>query len=105
MYWNKLLGMLQTTKAKIVVTDLIPVVEQRYTPQATLVRRNTDVERYNEIIKDICTQHHVEFFARYRNWINRDLPRLYKDATHPNTEGHQIVAQEIYDFLSAHRLL
>ena len=105
MYWNKLLDMVQTTNAKIVVTDLIPVVEQRYTSQATLIRRNSDVVRYNEIIKDICTQRKINFFARYQNWIKRDLMSLYQDATHPNAKGHQILAEEVYDYLQAHDLL
>lgn len=105
MYWNKLLDILQKTKAKIVVLDLIPVVEEKYTPEAGLIRRNTDVERYNEIIKNICTERNIDFFARHQNWIKRDLQHLYKDATHPNAEGHQIMAQEIYDFLTAGHLL
>ena len=53
MYWNKLLDILAITKANIVVLDLIPVVEERYTEQASLIRYNSDVERYNEIIKEI----------------------------------------------------
>ena len=30
---------------------------------------------------------------------------LYKDATHPNSEGHQIIAQKVYDYLKEIRLL
>lgn len=105
MYWNKLLNILQKTKAKIIVTDLIPVVEEKYSIEANLVRRNTDVERYNEIIKNICAERQITFFARYQNWIKRDLENLYKDATHPNTEGHRIMAQEIYDFLTSEHML
>lgn len=105
MYWNKLLNILQKTNAKIIVTDLIPVVEGKYSIEANLVRRNTDVERYNEIIKNICAEHQIAFFARYQNWIKRDLENLYKDATHPNTEGHRIMAQEIYDFLTSEHLV
>lgn len=105
MYWNKLLDTLDLTKAKIVVTDLMPVVETKYTEDANLIRYNTDVERYNEIIKDICNQRHIHFFARYRNWKQRNLEYLYQDATHPNSEGHQIMAQEIYEYLKSNELL
>ena len=105
MYWNKLLDILATTKAKIVVLDLTPVIENRYTPQASLVRYNSDIERYNQIIKEICEQRNINFFARYDKWKNRDLDVLYKDATHPNSEGHQITAEEIGVYLKENSLL
>lgn len=101
MYWNKLLDILALTKAKIVVLDLTPVIEDRYTEQASLIRYNSDVERYNEIIKEICDNRDISFFSRYNLWKNRKLKELYKDATHPNAQGHQIMADEIYDYLTA----
>ncbi|MBR1825860.1 MAG: SGNH/GDSL hydrolase family protein [Alphaproteobacteria bacterium] len=105
MYWQKLLAFLLTTDAKIVVTDLLPVVEEKYTEDASLVRYNSDVERYNEIIRDICADFGVPFLARYAVWKNRNLPELYQDATHPNAQGHQILAEEIYAFLQEQRLI
>ena len=105
MYWNKLLDTLSKTNATVVVTDLLPVVESRYTEQATLIRSNTDVKRYNEIIKDICNQRNVLFFSRFDKWINKDLENLFKDATHPNATGHQIIAEEIYEYLQNSNLI
>ena len=105
MYWNKLLDILALTKAKIVVLDLTPVIEERYSEQATLVRYNADVERYNEIIKEICNNRNIAFFSRYNLWKKRELKDLYKDATHPNAKGHQIMADEIYDYLNAHNFI
>lgn len=105
MYWNKLLDILGKTGATIVVTDLTPVIENRYTEQASLIRYNTDVERYNEIIKHICQQRNIRFFERYGAWKNRGLEKLYKDATHPNAKGHQIMAEEMYDYLEKENLL
>ncbi|MBP3688212.1 MAG: SGNH/GDSL hydrolase family protein [Alphaproteobacteria bacterium] len=105
MYWNKLLDILGKTGATIVVTDLTPVIENRYTEQASLIRYNTDVERYNEIIKHICQQRNIRFFERYGVWKNRELEKFYKDATHPNAKGHQIMAEEMYDYLEKENLL
>ena len=99
VYWNRLLDTLNKTNAQIIVTDLIPVVENRYTEQATLIRRNEDVEKYNQIIENICLKRNINFFARYNKWKNRNLENLYKDATHPNAEGHEIIADELFDFL------
>lgn len=105
MYWNKLLDILALTKAKIVVLDLTPVIEERYSEQATLVRYNADVERYNEIIKEICNNRNIAFFSRYNLWKKRELKDLYKDATHPNAKGHQIMADEIYDYLTTQNFI
>lgn len=105
MYWNQLLDALALSKAKVVVLDLTPVIEEKYTAQASLVRYNSDVERYNEIIKEICKSRHISFFSRYDLWKNRNLNEFYKDATHPNALGHQIMADEIYDYLSSHNLI
>ncbi|MBE6455723.1 MAG: SGNH/GDSL hydrolase family protein [Alphaproteobacteria bacterium] len=105
MYWNKLFDILALTKAKIVVLDLTPVIENRYTEQASLIRYNSDIERYNQIIKEICNQKNINFFARYDKWKNRNLDILYKDATHPNSEGHQIMAEEVYDYLEQNKVL
>lgn len=105
MYWQQLLEFLRATGAKIVVTDLVPVVEERYSAQASLIRRNSDVERYNELIGDVCATYDVTFFARYATWKGRNLPELYQDATHPNARGHQLMAEEVFDFLQAHKLI
>lgn len=105
MYWNKLLDLLSKTDATVVVTDLTPVIEERYTEKASLIRNNSDVTTYNSIIKNICKQKNILFFNRFDNWIKRDLKVLYKDATHPNATGHQIMAEEIYTYLKNNNLI
>ena len=105
MYWNRLLDILEQTHAAIVVTDLIPIIEGRYTVEAALIRRNTDVIRYNEIISQICKERHIYFFAQSTKWQTRNIEQLYKDATHPNTKGHQLIAEDVYTYLKEQQLL
>jgi lysophospholipase L1-like esterase len=105
MYWNKLLDVLQQSGAKIVVLDLTPVVEDKYTEDASLTRYNTDVVRYNEIIKQICKERKIAFFERYEKWAKRDLNTLYEDATHPNAKGHHILAEEVFEYLKQNKFL
>ena len=105
MYWEKLLEFLQSTGAKVAVIGLLPVVEDKYTEDASLIRYNSDVVRYNEIINDICAEYNVPFFARYDKWKARDLQTLYQDATHPNTQGHKLLAEEIFEFLQSNSLI
>lgn len=105
MYWQNLLNFLQSTGAKVAVVGLLPVVEEKYTEDASLIRYNSDVVRYNEIIKDICAEYNVPFLARYDVWKARDLQTLYQDATHPNTQGHKLLAEEIFEFLQDSSLI
>jgi len=105
MYWHKLLDTLSLTGAKIIVADLLPIIEGRYTVEANLLRRNTDVIRYNEIIFEICKERNILFFKQSALWKTRNLEQLYTDALHPNAKGHQIIAEDIYAFLSANKLL
>ena len=105
MYWQNLLNFLQSTGAKVAVVGLLPVVEEKYTEDASLTRYNSDVVRYNEIIKDICAEYNVPFLARYDVWKARDLQTLYQDATHPNTQGHKLLAEEIFEFLQDNSLI
>ncbi len=105
MYWHKLLDTLSLTHAKIVVLDLLPVIETRYTNQASLIRYNSDVKRYNMLIKNICRKRNISFFQRYHLWQNNNLKKRYTDATHPNHIGHQIIADEIFNYLEEHHII
>lgn len=105
MYWHKLLDLLTQTNAKIIVTDLLPVIEGYYTPDASLIRRNSDVERYNEIISAVCKEHNIAFYARYATWQQLNLKELYFDATHPNATGHQLLAEQTFAYLKQQNLL
>ena len=104
-YWQRLLETLQQSGAKIIVTDLLPVVEGRYTEDASLERLNSDVEDYNAQIKQICRQYNITFFERYYSWIEKNYTSLYTDAVHPNAQGHQLIAQQMFDFLKTENLL
>ena len=105
MYWNKMLDILALTKAKVVVLDLLPVVEHYDTEDESVVRYNADIERYNEIIAEICKERKIAFFARYDQWKKKNLEILYQDAAHPNAKGHELLAQEVYSYLTENKIL
>lgn len=96
--WDNLLNEAQKTGAKIVVTDILPVnfgaVLEGYNYSF-----NQKVEEYNSNIKTICQGKNIPFFSRYEQWKTRDLSNLYDDVIHPNSKGHQIIADEIYSEL------
>ena len=105
MYWQKFLDFLQKTGAKIVVTDLLPVIETRYGEDAGLTRKNADVVAYNRQLKKLCNENNITFFERHDNWKTKDLASLYQDALHPNSAGHQQIADEIFAFLAENKLI
>ena len=85
--------------------DLIPVVESKYTEDASLTRYNKDVVRYNKIIKDICKERGISFFERFGDWMKQDLNTLYEDASHPKAKGHQLLAEELFSYLEKNKIL
>jgi lysophospholipase L1-like esterase len=105
MYWQKLLDILSLTRATIVVADLLPIVEGKYSIEANLIRRTSDVIRYNEIISEICKERHIHFFAQSEKCQTRNTKELYQDATHPNAKGHQLIAEDMYAYLTEQNLL
>lgn len=105
MYWQKLLDTLSLTHATTVVADLLPIVEGKYSVEANLIRRTSDVIRYNEIISKICKERHIHFFAQSLKWQTRNVEDLYNDATHPNAKGHQLIAEDMYAYLTEQKLL
>ena len=80
-------------------------IEGRYTVEANLLRRNSDVTRYNEIISEICKEKNTLFFKQSALWKIRNLEQLYQDAIHPNAKGHQLIAEDMYSYLSENHLL
>ena len=105
MYWQKLLDTLSLTRATIVITDLLPIVEGKYSVEANLIRRTSDIIRYNEIISEICKERRIHFFAQSQKWQTRNTEELYQDATHPNAKGHQLIAEDLYTYLKEQNLL
>lgn len=102
-YWHKMLDLLEKTKITPVVLDLLPKREEMYPSlgwfDKPCFETNKDVEEYNEQIKSICKQRNIAFINRYDKWIKRDLKDYYKDGGHPNSKGHQLIADEVYEEL------
>lgn len=55
----------------------------------------------NEKIESIASSLNIDFVDQFEAfWINQDLPGgLYSDATHPNEQGYQIMAETWYEAL------
>lgn len=96
-YWQKIIEEVKKHTARILITDLLPVIENRYHNKATLYRKNSDVIHYNQLLKTFAQEENLLFFERFLLWEKRDLESLYADAIHPNSLGHQLIAQELFE--------
>ncbi len=61
---------------------------------------NKYIRRYEDILKQVCLEHHVPFLPVFDEWISRpDYKELLFDGVHPNTKGHALLADKISSFL------
>ena len=98
-YWRSFLDLAQQNYKQILILDILPVREELYpvddSSGAFFHKNNVSIE-YNQLIKKLCQERNIPFFARYENWKNRNLADFYDDTAHPNTKGHEAIADEVY---------
>ena len=108
-YWNRLLDVAQKNVKRIVVLDILPVREDMIPYQDdygdNVYWHNKDIEEYNTLIAEICAQRKISFFRRYDKWKERDLSAFYADDAHPNAAGHQLLADEVHEYLVSEKII
>lgn len=107
--WIRLLAQVKATGCKISVIGTLPVIESCF-PFAFVPFddqdkgysfTNADQKRYNDMLRDVCKAAGVHMVDLFTQWQGReDLDRLFCDGLHPNTEGYDLMAQQIWDDLS-----
>ena len=87
-------------------TGILPVDEDLVAPlpwDETMVFTNERVQTFENIIENVCAQLGVPFLSLYKPWIKRtDYKDLLFDGLHPNTKGHEILAEQIFQFILDH---
>ena len=109
-YWDKCFTLAKKTEAKILVLDILPIIEiadgVMYDEEdPALYYFNKDIVEYNKLLKTKCLENDAIFVERYKNWEDRNLSELYLDTVHPNAKGHQLIADEVYDALVRLKLI
>lgn len=98
--WYKILKTATKNIDQVIVTSILPVMEKRMPAFGERKRKyfnlNSDTEKYNEFLKDICKEYNVQFINLDNVWNDYDLKQVLADASHPNELGHQLVAEEIF---------
>jgi len=67
---------------------------------------NEEVARYDEYISEVCKELTIQKLELFEKLMNINFPELLTDdSVHPNAKGHQILSEQIIDFLQAQKLL
>ena len=92
----------QITK-EIIFIGFKNVDESRTTPISwkNIYYLNNEIQKYNQIMKDVCQQEGVLFLDIYRLLANSDL----EDGLHPNASGHEKIYQKVKEFLTANKII
>lgn len=95
---SKLLSTAKQFSEKIIFIGLTPVDESKTRPIPWNTDKsyiNENIRRFNEVIKNFCEEHHLQFISMNGVLENHDLT----DGLHPNTEGHRKMFERVKEQL------
>jgi lysophospholipase L1-like esterase len=99
---KKLIDNAKKITSKIVFIGLFPVDDSKLTPtswEADKSYKLEHVEKYNQVIKNVCESEKVDFINIYEEFVSKDYKSLLIDGLHPNTEGHKEIFDTVLKFL------
>lgn len=103
-YWNRLFKLAKPFVEKVFVFSLLPVNESlngKFTDGfgTKLISLNKDIVEYNSKIKEWAEESRAVFIDLYSRFYNHGHENLLFDDSHPNSEGHELLAQWAYEEL------
>jgi len=103
---RNLLQMARNFSPKIIFVGFQPVDESRTDPwRPGESYKMKYVEKYDEIVKEVCTETNTHFVDILPILKRNDYKRLLYDGVHLNSEGHQKVFELVRNFLSEHKFI
>lgn len=84
--------------SELIFAGIAPVDEEKTSPipwATNIIYKNSEIEKYNERVKNICQEQNVKFIDLYSEMIKMDYKNMLCDGLHPNSEGHRWVAEKI----------
>ncbi len=95
---NKLISQAKKYTKNIVFVSLTPADKKKVSlvPWDTnMIYNNIYIERYNSKLKEVCQKEKVKFVDLYGKIIKMDYKKLLEDGLHPNSKGHEWMADKI----------
>jgi len=105
---KRLIDIAQKFSSKIIFVGLTPVEEQKVCPMPWDIdksSKNKNIQKYNQIIKQVCQKNDVYFIEIFEDWIKMDYKKLLEDGLHPNSKGHQKIFEIVKDFLTKKKII
>ena len=88
--------------------EITPVDESRTAP----VLWNPDkfythehIQKYNRVLRSLCFEYEIPLVELYQGFLKQGHVDLLWDGLHPNTRGHQWIAQRVEEFLFGRGIL
>jgi acyl-CoA thioesterase I len=81
---------------------LCPVIEEKANSRPGKTHKSYllhEAEEYNEILKQVSKQNHVDFIDIYDEFLKSDLNELLPDGLHPNSRGHELIYGIVLKYL------
>jgi lysophospholipase L1-like esterase len=95
---NTLLDQAKEFNGDAMVLGILPVDESKTNPIPWVgdsAYVNEHAEKYNNVLKEICSNRHLQFIDLYTEFTKRNYQSLLVDGVHPNDQAHEIVFQLI----------
>lgn len=95
---KKLITQARKYTKNIIFIGLTPVDKKKTSPipwNTNMIYNNIYIERYNSALKDICQKEKIKFVDLYAKLIKLDYKKLLEDGLHPNSRGHEWMAEKI----------
>ncbi len=92
----------------VVVVGLPPVDERKTDPLywvSGIHYTNENIKKYNQLIQKLVRNENVPFIDMNTYLDEHDVTILMEDGIHPSTHGHQVMYEEIRDFLLLNRYI
>lgn len=105
---KELINQARKFSKNIVVVGLPPVDEAKTAPLYWVDGThytNENIQKYNEEIQKVAESELVGFIDINQNLKIHDVSILMEDGIHPSAFGHQLMFEEIRDYLLSHKLI
>lgn len=111
--WQKILSAVKTHQIPALVWSLLPVdaskLPLRYDPEEYGYESydyvNERITLYNDMLQRLCMSHNIPFLDLYSQWQGVNLAELMDDGLHPNVQGYDLMAEQIYEALQERKML
>ena len=99
---DAIINLLRRYTKNILFVGLTPVNESQTNHGGASFFLNSNIKKYNDIIRDVCAEKNVYFVEIFNKWISDNyLNLLAEDGIHLNEFGHRKIFNEIEPLVSS----